>query len=309
MVIDSLFGVEHQSHGRDDDVLAAAQKIIRTGRPWLCLLDGAELLQPTTVIQLRRYLGKIYRLIQDTSSTDARLAFVVASQCDNGWRGVAPYPRLSVLPLSGVEPSAVQEALEILARRMPVVHSPAELRKDAALVQRVTEGVPGLVQQSLQWIYSEEWLEIERLNNVELFEKIASPYIRDRLLNYDSLFPGAEARPAVLTKQMAALQDSLRALVPYRFITLYHVRHHLDDDHRFRDALKDANWSIEDLWQAIAGMALLYRPLDEAWHEIHPVIRRLLIAITTHRKTAWRLISEPGILLKPGRASWLVKSR
>ena len=58
MVIDSLFGVEHQSHGRDDDVLAAAQKIIRTGRPWLCLLDGAELLQPTTVIQLRRYLGQ-----------------------------------------------------------------------------------------------------------------------------------------------------------------------------------------------------------------------------------------------------------
>jgi hypothetical protein len=277
VVIDSLFGVEQQpSSGHEGDVLVVAQNIIRTGRPWLCLLDGAELLQAATVIQLRRHLGKIYRLVQDMSSTEARLAFVVASQCDDGWRGVAPYPRLSVLPLSGIGSSAVQEALEILANRMPAVHSPAELRRDAALVQRITEGVPGLVQQSLQWIFSEEWLEIERLNNAELFEKIISPYIRNRLLTYDSLFPGDKIQPAQLTKQVAALQDSLRALVPYRFITLYHVRHHLDDDYRFRDALQDANWSIEDLWQAIAGMALLYRPLDEAWHEIHPAIRRLL---------------------------------
>jgi hypothetical protein len=277
VIIGSLFGVEQpQSSGHEDGVLVVAQNIIRTGRPWLFLLDGAELLKGTTVTQLRHHLSKIYRLIQDTASAQTRLAFVVASQRDDGWRGIMPYPRLSILPLGEMGPSAVQEALERLAQRMPIVHSPAELRRDAALIQRVTEGVPGLVQQSLQWIDSEQWLGIERLNNPEFFDKITLPYIRDRLLAQDSLFPGEEGRREKQTKKLVALQNSLRVLVPYRFITLYHVHHHLDNDHSFRDALNNAGWSIEDLWQAIGGMALLYHPLDEAWHKIHPAIRRLL---------------------------------
>jgi len=275
-IIGDFFNLERpQTSEHEDGVLVVARNIIRTGQPWLCLLDGAELLPGATVTRLRHHLGKIYRLIQNASSADARLAFVVASQRDDGWRGVTPYPCPSVLSLGGIGHSAVQEALDGLAHCMPGVHSPAELRRDATLIQLVTEGVPGLVQQSLQWIYSEEWMEIQRLGNPELFEEIISPYIRDRLLAHDTLFPG-EGRSATVTKQLAALQDSLRALAPYRFITLHHVQHHLDSDRLFRDALGAANWSIEDLWQAIAGMALLRRPLDEAWLEIHPAIRRLL---------------------------------
>jgi hypothetical protein len=276
MIIGSLFAIERpQSSGHEDDVLVVAQNIIRTGRPWLCFLDGAELLQATTVTQLRQHLGKIYRLIQDARSADARLAFVAASRRDDGWRGITPYPRLSFLPLGGFGPSAVQEALEGLVHRMPVVHSPAELRKDAELVQRVTEGVPDLVQQSLQWIQEEEWLAIGRLDNLQLFRKIVAPYIRDQLLAPGSLLP-REGQPEKAAQRLLVLLGALRALVPYRFFTLYHIRHYLDEDLSFKDALKDANWSIEDLWQAISDMALLYRPLDEAWQEIHPAIRRLL---------------------------------
>ena len=47
------------------------------------------------------------------------------------------------------------------------------------------------------------------------------------------------------------------------------------NDRPFRDALKEVDWPAEDLWQAIAGTALLL-PLDEPWQEIHPAIRRLL---------------------------------
>ena len=87
---------------------------------------------------------------------------------------------------------------------------------------------------------------------------------------------GKKTNPKSHEKQLAALRDALRALVPYRFFTLAHVYHHLDIDRSLGDALKDARWSVEDLWQAVADMALLYRPLDEPWHEIHAAIRRLL---------------------------------
>ena len=276
-IICSLFSLaEPQSSGREDDVLVVAQSIIRAGRSHLCLLDSAELLAWTTVTQLRDYLGKIYRLIQDARSTGARLAFVVASRRDDGWRGITPYPRLSVLSLGGVRLSAIQNSLDGLAHHMRVVHSPAELRENAELVQRVTDGVPALVQQSLQWMQEEEWLAIGRLDNPQFFNKIIAPYIRNHLLVPDSLLPREEGQPEKTAPRLLVLLGALRALVPYRFFTLYHIRHHLDDDSSFKDALNEANWSIDDLWQAISDMALLYRPLDEAWQEIHPAIRRLL---------------------------------
>jgi len=275
-VIRSLFGIEQtQSSEPEDDLLLVTQKIISSGRPCLRLLDSAELLPASTVGQLRQHLGTIYRLIQDKGNANARLAVVVASRRDEGWTGVTPYPRVSVLRLTGFEPSAVQDALEALARRMPGVHSPAELREDAALVQRVTEGVPDLVQRSLEWIQTKEWLAIERLDRPPFFAENIAPYIRDRMLSQDSLLPGG-GQPGARAKQLDALLGALRALAPYRLITLSHVNHHLDSDGSFRDSVKEASWSPEDLWRAIADIALLSRPLSEPWKQIHPAVRRLL---------------------------------
>jgi hypothetical protein len=244
-------------------------------------MDSAELLPPSEVTQLRHYLGKIHQLIQDRRHTGARLVFVVASRRDDRWRGVTPHPRLSVLPLGGFEAAAVQDALEKLADRMrDVVRSPTELRDDALLVQRVTEGVPELVLRSLRWIEDEDWIEIDRLDDRlddrgELFENISSSYIRDQLLSQGSLFPGAEGQSSRSAAQLEVLRKTLRTLVPYRLFTRHHVEE-LDNDESFKDAMKDADWTPDDLWQAIAGMALLRQPLDEPWQELHPVVRRLL---------------------------------
>ena len=278
-VVRELFGLEEPpSATPDDELRGVAQSIIRTGQPWLCLVDSAELLPPGAVAQLRQYLGKIYHLIQGARNTGARLAFVVASQRDDRWRGVTPYPGLSVLPLGGFGAATVQDALEELAHGMPLVmRSPTELRDDATLVQRVTEGVPELVLRSLRWIQDEGWLDINRLENQrQLFDEIISPYIRDQLLDQDSLFPGEEGQSLESAKQLDALREALRALAPYRLFTRYHVQEQLDSDLSLRTAVKDAKWQLDDLWQAIAGMALLYRPLDEPWQELHPVVRRLL---------------------------------
>lgn len=285
-VVRELFGLgEPTSDGPppapDAELRSVAQRITPTGQPWLCLLDSGELLPPGEVTQLRHYLGRINQLIQEKRNTGARLVFVVASQRDDRWRGVSPSPRLSVLPLGGFGAAAVQDALEELARRMPdVVRSPTELRDDALLVQRVTEGVPELVLRSLRWIEKEDWIEIDRLDDRlderrELFDEISLRYIEDRLLSQASLFPGEEGQSPGSARQLKALREALRSLAPYRLFTRYHVEQ-LDSDPSVRAAMKDANWELDDLWQAIGGMALLRQPLDEPWQELHSVVRRLL---------------------------------
>lgn len=275
-VVRGLFGdIQRQPSDDEDYIRGVVQDTMRDGRPRLCLLDSAELLSADTIKELRRRLGTIYRRVQDSGRDDARLAFVVASRRDDGWRGILPPPEPAVLQLAGFGSGAIQEALEALARDIPVVRSPAELRRDAEFVQRATEGVPELVRQSLQWIREEQWLDIDRLRTQQVFDEIMAPYIRNHLLTQDSLLPDAADQPAKRAKQLAALREGLRVLVPYRYITASHVNHHADDDSDFRDALKEAGWEADDLWRAIAGTALLL-PLDELWREIHPAVRRLL---------------------------------
>jgi hypothetical protein len=279
-VIGKLFDVDQPASAEpaDDDLVSAAKRVIRTGRPWVCLVDSAELLPENAVTQLRKYLGRIHRIVQETRDTGARVAFVVGSRRDEGWKGVWPAPKLSVLPLGAFRAGTVQNAIEGLARstRPESAYSPAELEEDAVLLERVTEGVPELVERCLDWIHAEEWIAIERLGGPQLFGKIIKPFIEERLLAPDSLFPEAELPRERLAKRQEALVSALRLLSPYRFFTLSHVYHYRDNDRSFHDALDDAEWSMERLWQAIAGTALLRRPLDEAWQETHPALRRLL---------------------------------
>jgi hypothetical protein len=275
-VVRGLFGdIQRQPSDDEGYIRGVAQDTMRDGQPRLCLLDSAELLSADTIKELRQHLGTIYRRVQDSGRDDARLAFVAASRRDDGWRGILPPPEPAVLQLAGFGPGAIQEALEALARDIPVVRSPAELRRDAEFVQHATEGVPELVRQSLQWIRAEQWLDIERLETQQVFDEIMAPYIRDHLLTQGSLLPAAADQPAKRAKRAAALREGLRVLVPYRFITASHVNRHADDDRDLRDALKGADWEADDLWRAIAGTALLL-PLDELWREIHPAVRRLL---------------------------------
>jgi hypothetical protein len=267
-IIRELLGPERaDSSGPADDV-AIAEDIISGGQSRLCLLDGAERLPAGTIAELRKRLGNIYRLIQGTAG--ARLAFVVASRRDDDWGGLIPRPRLSVLPLAGFGSSAIFDALEQLAGVKPLMRSRKELREDAALVERTTEGMPDLVKESLEWIQAVHWLEIGRLETLGFL----SDYVSRRLLAGDILLPGDESQ-AGRQAQLAVMLSALEALAPYRFITLAHVRHY-QDDAPLRDALKEAGWSAEELWQALSNMALLRRPLAEPWLEIHPGVRRLL---------------------------------
>jgi hypothetical protein len=266
-----------------------AQRISRSGKSHLCLLDSAELLEKETATALRACLGEIYHLVPRAGNAEVRVGFVVASRREEEWRGVIPSPRLSPLPLTEFTVDVVEDALRDLAYQMSRSFDPLSFRPNATLVHRLSEGLPALLIRCLHWIRREEWLDMERMESQELFGEIAHPYIRDGLLSPDSLFPSGQEQPPELGP---ALERAFRAIAPYRLFTLSHLRRHLESDAILQSAVAQAGLSIEDLWKAISGTALLTRPLDEPWQQIHSAIRRLLYryyyASDAHRAEANR---------------------
>lgn len=268
-----------------------ARAISRNGTSYLCLLDSAELLTVETVNALREQLGKIYHYVQLAGNSDVRLAFVVATRREKEWRGVAPSPRLTVLSLTEFGIDVVVQALRDLAAEMNRAFSFVDLEKNAQRVYDLGEGMPALLAECMRWIQAEEWLDLERLETRDLFELIAHPYIVNHLLCPDSLYPAnserAAAEPGTADPGgrhrrgqpddlLDALEQAFRLLAPYRLFTQSHLRHHVQTDPGFASALAGLNWSVEDLWRIISLSALLRRPLDEPWQEIHSAIRRLL---------------------------------
>ena len=250
-----------------------ATEILQSGKAHLCLIDSAELLDERTAAGLRASLGEIYRLVQKSGRADVRLAVIVASRREDEWRGVSPPPRLVPLPLTQFPPNIVQQALGDLADDMHNIFPPQQLNRWANQVHQLSEGLPELLVGSLQWIRAKEWVQMNHLQSQELFAELAYPYIQYGLLSPDSLVP---MNPEPDGKPRQALMQAFRVLVPYRLFTRSHLTYHNDRDDALQRAMADAEWSIEDLWKAISGTALLVRPLNEPWQEIYPAIRRLL---------------------------------
>ena len=263
----------------EEAIFSIAQTIISVGRPYLCMLDSAELLTEETASSLRESLSQIYRLVQDAGVTGLRLAFIAASRRDDDWKGITPTPRLAPLPLTEFHTDVVEQALHDLADEMrlqtPRLQIPAwRIGDDAIRVHRLTEGLPALLVRCLQWIRENQWVGMERrLEDPRRFEELAVPYIQRELLTPASLLPASQGDSHA---QMQALVQAYRVLAPYRLFTQSHLRHHLESDDKFRATLTAAGWAMPDLWKAIGETALLKRPLKEPWQEIHPAIRRLL---------------------------------
>jgi len=272
-----LFSPEAAAVLEQQPLRVIAQEISRRGRPYLCLLDSAELLTEETSTALRSALSEVYRLVQRTGNADVRLAFVVASRRDDEWRGVRHGQRFSTLSLDELDVEVIEDALRDLAGPgRQGTYSSEQFHQMASFVHRLTYGLPDLLGPFLEWIRAEEWLEIDRLEGAEVFTRLAGPYVDGGLLTRDSLFPLFPHGSPVSDERLRVVEMAVRRLARYRFFTQSHLRDHLDQDGSFQQALEDARWSIEDLWDAVSSTALLKRPLDEPWQEFHAAIRRLL---------------------------------
>jgi hypothetical protein len=271
-LLTQLFELPRPATTEPETLRGIAQTIIRSGQPYLCLLDSAELLRAETAKDLRNCMSQIYHFVQKAPRKEGiRLAFVVASRDNKEWKGVIPRPSLTPLPLSEFTPDVVQEALADLAAEMEF--SQTAIINYAQPVHRLTEGLPALIARCLRWIRDEEGVEMERLEKRELFEQFAYPYIQQELLTPESLLPYGQRQDE---ESLRALMQAYRVLAPYRLFTQSHLRHHRENDDEFRVAMAASGWDMAGLWAAIDGTSLLRRPLDEPWQEIHGAIRRLL---------------------------------
>lgn len=273
-VLGLLSGLDTPATTSPDMFLRIAQGIARSRRPHLWLLDSADLMDRQAAATLRSCLGQVYRLVRENAPISVRLGLIVAGRREDEWRGVTPAPRVSQLPLTEFSTDVVEEALRDLAQEMERTSRPgAYYTENRARVHKLTEGLPALLVRSLEWIRHEEWFEMEKLETQELFEELTDPYIQNELLARQSLLPGGQVQG---DGPLTALAHAFRVLVPYRLFTMSHLRHHFESDAAFSRCLKDQQWSLEYLSKAISGTALLSRPLNEPWQEIHPAIRRLL---------------------------------
>ncbi|MFZ0158992.1 MAG: toll/interleukin-1 receptor domain-containing protein [Kineosporiaceae bacterium] len=273
LLLSRLFGTTRDVVAGPAAVRGIAQQLLRVGEPHLCMLDSAELLDRATAYRLRETIGAVHQQLQRSGIMTVRLGFVVASRREADWRGVPPVPRLSVQGLSEFKLDVITDALRDLSHRMGRRVGPAELDREARRAHRLTEGLPALLVSCLRWIKDEQWVGVDRLDSREVFDEIVRPYIQRALLSRDSLFPRSDPQDE---RRRDALIEAFHVLAPYRLFTLSHLRHHLDEDCEFKEALDLAQWSIEDLWRAVGRTALLMRPLDEPWQEIHGAIRRLV---------------------------------
>ncbi len=256
---------------------AIARDIGQSGRPYLCLLDNAELLDYEIIRALRASLSEIYRTIRREHSGGGRLAVVIGSRRAYGWTGVAPDPRIATLPLTEFKPHIVKQAVRHLAQQLEPGFDDEDLERDAERVYRLSEGLPALLVRYLQWIRAEDWHGRSRLDSQELFEEIAQPYIQDGLLSFNSLFPSRQDWIGErVDRERAVLENTFRVLSPYRLFTQSHLRHYIETDPDFDRRLRELHWKLEDLWESVRATALLVRPLDEPWQELHAPIRRLL---------------------------------
>ena len=262
-----------------------ATRVVAGRVPLLCVLDNAELLARQVAAALRDAMAVIHLQVRRGPRPNVRLAFVVADRHDDAWRSVVPAPRLTILPLTEFKVDVVERAVRDLALEMDTSVDKADLQHIAELAHGLSEGLPALLVRCLSWIKAEEWIGWDRLASQELFLAFAESYIRDVLMSRDSLFPlsaGQYGPPGWGRSDdpRQALEHCFRLLAPYRRITMSHIWHHIAEDGApdpdLTAAIARMNWSVESLWQAINGAALLSRPLDEVWQEIQPAIRRVL---------------------------------
>jgi hypothetical protein len=253
-----------------------ANAVLDSGKSYVCLLDSAELLTERAAAEVRQVFSDIHQAT--CASTVApgagRVALIVASRLDAGWVGTIPAPRFKLLPLAAFGADDIDAALHALTRRTGEKLNARQFRQVTASLAGVSSGLPELLASCLEWVEKGHWHQLESPGSQELFEGLGQRFVRDRLLAPESLLPAAPRDRSDQRRQL--VEDALRLVSPYRIVTLAHLRQHLTPGGQLSEPLASAAWSIEDLWQAIIGSAVVARPVHEPWQVIHPAVRKLM---------------------------------
>lgn len=269
-ILRMLLGMWSPNGSGPADVSGITDAVIGKDRWYLCLLDGAELLDERTIYELRQYFGQINEDIGGREA-NARVALIAASRRDRGWTGLDPARLPEIRRLTEFSVGVVRDTLESRARSNGRRVTP-ELSQHAVRVHELSEGLPALLTGCLDWTL-DHWRELHRLSEPGIFREIARPYVEEVLLASNSL--RGSGGPLLTDEQQEAIRLTLRVLSPFRLFTGSHLSE-LADRGELRDALRLARWSAHDLWTRVSGADLLYPSARGAWKMIDPPIRRLL---------------------------------
>jgi hypothetical protein len=272
-LVRALFRSAHHPATDQENLRKLGIDISRTDKLHLCMLDSAELLDDSTVRELRTSISAINRHVESTRNRNARLTLIVASRREQEWIGVTPRPRLKLLPLTKFRVEVMFAALRELAESMNRDFSDAELLSHAELVHRLSEGLPALLYCYLNWIYEAQWNGLDRLKDREQFDRLTKSYIEEQLISATGLCRSGDAPNE---EERRALARTFQAMAPYRIFTQSHLRHHAQPGGALHGVLEDLNWTVDKLWDEVGKTDWLTRPLPQPWQEVHPPIRRLL---------------------------------
>jgi hypothetical protein len=159
-----------------------------------------------------------------------------------------------------------------MAAQGPHTFANSWYRENAERLCWVTEGLPALLVEYMQWIEDRGFIEPERVVDRTVFEELAQPYVSKNLLSVHSLLPSGGDR---LADRRDVLDKALLALSTYRLLTQSHLKQIVNEDKDLKAAWEGLRWTISKLWQAI-GDTYLMEPIEEPWRKIYPAIRRLL---------------------------------
>jgi TIR domain len=266
-----LFGFPARGKDGPIDLSEIVHKLNASGRLHLCLLDGAELLSNDTIRQLRHQLGEINHRLAHRNNPSARFALVAASRRVAEWTGMIPGPRLEILTLTEFKEEIVADELRKAAKDADYALSTGQLQHIAHRVHRLSEGLPALLVSCIAWV-QERSFDIDGLEDAATFQRIAGTYVQQALLSPDSLRIGGKLPT---DEEQTAIRRAIQLISPYRIITYSHVDH-CAEERSLREAIQEIGWSVRDLWEAISGVDLLYRPQRDPWQTIYGPVRRLL---------------------------------
>ncbi|MFD7654748.1 toll/interleukin-1 receptor domain-containing protein [Actinosynnema sp. NPDC059797] len=271
-VLSRLLAVEPPASNLDGDARLdeIAGAVAMRANHQLVLLDSAELLDLPTTGRFRRALRNLRKLLQD-SPHRPRLSVVIGSRREEGWTGAGTSTgdRFRSMSLTGFEPLVVRQVLNDTGLHF----RESALENWAMGLHGLSRGLPALLVSSLEWAGAKGFVNPGSCGYDTTFDAVVTPYIKRELLSIHSLLPKAGDK---LVERHKALLAAVQVLAPYRIVTTSHLKHHLNLNPAFSAALESAEWSVDGLWTAIEGTALLLARDNELWLSHYPPIRQLL---------------------------------
>lgn len=288
VLVKALFdaGDLNLSKNLTDAELATIAARVATGDNQLFVLDGAELLPVPYLATVRRALTIVHALAKKTG-TYSRFGIVIGTRRRADWQGIT----VGALNGGRYQPMVLTEfAIDVVEQQLPPRRFDYEERRAyAERLHQMSEGLPALLIRCMDWAYSNEYRQMDRCDDPELFTEVAAEYIEQEVLGAESVLPDAmESTVPVLE----VINASLQALSAFRIYTVSHLADLVTNEEVLARTFAAVGWSHEDLWEAVRhGASHSQRSDDEIWREIEPAIRRLLFRFR-HRTDKQRVAAH-----------------